>query len=60
MTRPVLDCMSPDVMGAYLSRRLKLDDRSQVTQYLAKDRDARELMLMSFQALKATTNDRRR
>ncbi|NND73264.1 MAG: hypothetical protein HKN43_16945 [Rhodothermales bacterium] len=57
---PVLDCTHPDVMGAYLSRELPGSDRTQMTQRLASDPEARELMLMSFQALQATSETRRK
>ena len=52
-----LDCSDPDVMGAFLSKKLPASDRSQITVHLARDPDARELMLMSYRALKATKDN---
>ena len=49
-----LDWSDPDVMGAFLSRKLPASDRSRITRDLAQDPEARELMLMSYRALKTT------
>ena len=52
--------INPDLVGAYISRRLTSDQRQEFTRYLATDDDARELMMMSFRALKASDGGRAR
>lgn len=52
-TLTALDCRDPDVIGAYLSRKIPQSYRDQITRCLANDRVARELMHMSYLALES-------
>lgn len=51
LTLTSLDCRDPDVIGAYLSRKIPDAYRAQITRCLANDSVARELMHMSYLAL---------